>query len=61
VTPYRGGCLCGSVRYAITELLVHTFYCHCTDPLIWAAEAKLGAASRAEAVSIALRTGLLPV
>jgi hypothetical protein len=28
---FAGGCLCGSVRYVISEPPVHTFYCHCTD------------------------------
>jgi len=28
--PLRGGCLCGSVRYEITEPLVSAGYCHCT-------------------------------
>src|SRR5262245_5152110 len=31
MTQFVGGCLCGSVRYVITEPPVHTFYCHCTD------------------------------
>jgi hypothetical protein len=28
--PLTGGCLCGSVRYEITEPLVAAGYCHCT-------------------------------
>jgi hypothetical protein len=28
--PLTGGCLCGGVRYEITEPLVAAGYCHCT-------------------------------
>jgi hypothetical protein len=28
--PLTGGCLCGSVRYEISEPLVAAGYCHCT-------------------------------
>jgi hypothetical protein len=28
--PLSGGCLCGGVRYEITEPLVTAGYCHCT-------------------------------
>jgi hypothetical protein len=28
--PLKGGCLCGGVRYEITEPLVSAGYCHCT-------------------------------
>ena len=28
--PLRGSCLCGSVRYEVTEPLVSAGYCHCT-------------------------------
>jgi hypothetical protein len=28
--PLTGGCLCGSVRFEITEPLVSAGYCHCT-------------------------------
>jgi hypothetical protein len=28
--PLTGGCLCGGVRYEITEPLVAASYCHCT-------------------------------
>jgi hypothetical protein len=28
--PLSGGCLCGSVRYEVTEPLVSATYCHCT-------------------------------
>jgi hypothetical protein len=28
--PLTGGCLCGAVRYEVTEPLVHASYCHCT-------------------------------
>ena len=28
--PLTGGCLCGAVRYEITEPLVSAGYCHCT-------------------------------
>ena len=28
--PLTGGCLCGGVRYEITEPLVSSSYCHCT-------------------------------
>lgn len=28
--PLTGGCLCGSVRYEVTEPLVSASYCHCT-------------------------------
>ena len=28
--PLTGGCLCGAVRYEITEPLVAAGYCHCT-------------------------------
>jgi hypothetical protein len=28
--PLTGGCLCGAVRYEVTEALVSAGYCHCT-------------------------------
>jgi hypothetical protein len=28
--PLTGGCLCGAVRFEVTEPLVVAFYCHCT-------------------------------
>jgi len=28
--PLRGGCLCGAVRFELTEPLVSAGYCHCT-------------------------------
>jgi hypothetical protein len=28
--PLQGGCLCGAVRYEITEPLADARYCHCT-------------------------------
>ena len=28
--PLRGGCLCGGVRFEVTEPLVSAGYCHCT-------------------------------
>ncbi|MDX6423615.1 MAG: hypothetical protein QOI67_1086 [Gaiellaceae bacterium] len=28
--PLTGGCLCGAVRFEVTELLVSSGYCHCT-------------------------------
>jgi hypothetical protein len=28
--PLSGGCLCGSVRYEVSEPLVSATYCHCT-------------------------------
>jgi hypothetical protein len=28
--PLTGGCLCGAVRYEVTEPLVGAGYCHCT-------------------------------
>jgi hypothetical protein len=28
--PLTGGCLCGAVRYEVTEPLVRASYCHCT-------------------------------
>ena len=28
--PLTGGCLCGAVRYEVTEPLVSASYCHCT-------------------------------
>jgi hypothetical protein len=28
--PLLGGCLCGGVRYEVTEPLVSASYCHCT-------------------------------
>lgn len=28
---YKGGCLCGSVRYSCTGEPEFTFYCHCSD------------------------------
>ena len=28
--PLTGGCLCGSVRFEVTEPLVSAGYCHCT-------------------------------
>jgi hypothetical protein len=28
--PLTGGCLCGGVRYEVTEPLVSAVYCHCT-------------------------------
>jgi hypothetical protein len=30
VTPLTGGCLCGGVRFEVTEPLVSSGYCHCT-------------------------------
>lgn len=29
--PLTGGCLCGSVRYQITQAPVRVYTCHCTD------------------------------
>jgi len=29
-TPLTGGCMCGGVRYEISEPLVSSTYCHCT-------------------------------
>jgi hypothetical protein len=28
--PFTGGCLCGAVRFEVTEPLVSSGYCHCT-------------------------------
>jgi hypothetical protein len=28
--PLTGGCMCGTVRYEVTEPLVSASYCHCT-------------------------------
>ncbi|MBD1999767.1 GFA family protein [Leptolyngbya sp. FACHB-541] len=28
---FRGGCLCGAIRFEGREAPLHTFYCHCTD------------------------------
>ena len=28
--PLTGGCLCGAVRFEVTEPLVSSGYCHCT-------------------------------
>lgn len=28
--PLTGGCMCGAVRYEVTEPLVSASYCHCT-------------------------------
>ena len=28
--PMRGGCMCGGVRYEISEPLLGALYCHCT-------------------------------
>ena len=28
--PLTGGCLCGGVRYEVSEPLVSASYCHCT-------------------------------
>jgi hypothetical protein len=28
--PLTGGCLCGAVRFEVTEALVSSGYCHCT-------------------------------
>ena len=28
--PLTGGCLCGAVRYEVTEPLISASYCHCT-------------------------------
>jgi hypothetical protein len=28
--PLTGGCLCGEVRFEVTEPLVLAYYCHCT-------------------------------
>jgi len=30
VLPIHGGCLCGKVRYEVTEPFVFASYCHCT-------------------------------
>ena len=29
--PLTGGCLCGALRYEITEAPLQTYTCHCTD------------------------------
>jgi hypothetical protein len=29
--PLTGGCICGAVRYEITEVPVSVYTCHCTD------------------------------
>ncbi len=29
--PQHGGCICGAVRYRITEAPVSVYTCHCTD------------------------------
>jgi len=28
--PLTGGCLCGGVRFEVSQPLVHSSYCHCT-------------------------------
>jgi hypothetical protein len=28
--PLTGGCLCGAVRFEVTDPLLHAGYCHCT-------------------------------
>ena len=42
--PLTGGCLCGGVRYEITEPLVSAAYCHCTR-----CQRRTGTASSAQA------------
>jgi hypothetical protein len=42
--PLTGGCLCGSVRYEVTEPLVSAGYCHCTR-----CQRRTGAAAAASA------------
>jgi hypothetical protein len=31
VTPLRGSCLCGGVRFEVTESFLRVTYCHCTS------------------------------
>jgi hypothetical protein len=42
--PLTGGCLCGGVRYEVTEPLVSSNYCHCTR-----CQRRTGAAASANA------------
>ena len=42
--PLTGGCLCGGVRFEVTEPLVFAGYCHCTR-----CRGRTGAAARASA------------
>ncbi|MDX6485037.1 MAG: hypothetical protein QOF43_190 [Gaiellaceae bacterium] len=42
--PLTGGCLCGGVRYEISEPLVSAGYCHCTR-----CQRRTGAAASAQA------------
>jgi hypothetical protein len=44
VDPLTGGCLCGSVRYEVTEPLVSASYCHCTR-----CQRRTGSAAEADA------------
>jgi hypothetical protein len=31
MTPFKGGCLCGAVRYIVVEKPIYTYFCHCLD------------------------------
>jgi hypothetical protein len=42
--PLTGGCLCGGVRFEVTEPLVSASYCHCTR-----CQRRTGAAASAQA------------
>jgi hypothetical protein len=45
--PLTGGCLCGGVRYEISEPLVSAVYCHCTR-----CQRRTGTASSASAKTV---------
>ena len=45
--PLTGGCLCGAVRFEVTEALVSAGYCHCTR-----CQRRTGAAASASARTV---------
>ena len=53
--PLTGGCLCGAVRYEVTEPLVSASYCHCTR-----CQRRTGTAASAQATGRAGRAAHHP-
>ena len=48
----QGGCLCGSVRYAVDGPLRHILVCHCVECRRWAGRAWAATAARAVDLTI---------
>ncbi len=51
--PREGGCLCGSVRYAVRGPLRDVLVCHCHECRRWAGRAWAATAARAADLAIA--------